>query len=341
MVVLAPRKLGASSCQSRTVQSGAARSPVLLLLLLLLSASGRVSGRMLAARPVSSVCSEESTSGSCESRGCDSPRHSNCPRLLRSNAARHLLSGAIAGVVSNTVVAPLDIMRLNLMVAQEQRSILSVARSIYAQGGLLAFWRGNTADVLRTIPSSAVRFYSFAVYKAQLPAALAAMGAGADLATVSLLAGGFAGMSAMALLFPLETVRTQMATRSSGGVSLLAFSRELVRTDGVRGLYRGLPTSLVSVMPYFGIRFGAYDILKRAHTSAANGSAVPSHYNAAYGFAAGFAASGLTFPMEVVRRRAMVGAISPNPLVALPAIIRAEGVAGLYKGYGVNVVKVS
>ena len=45
--------------------------------------------------------------------------------------------------------------------------------------------------------------------------------------------------------------------------------------------------------------------------------------------------------MEVVRRRAMVGTVGTNPLAAIPAILRDEGVAGLYKGYGVNVVKVA
>ena len=45
--------------------------------------------------------------------------------------------------------------------------------------------------------------------------------------------------------------------------------------------------------------------------------------------------------MEVVRRRAMVGAAAANPFKAVPAIIAAEGVAGLYKGYGVNVIKVA
>ena len=45
--------------------------------------------------------------------------------------------------------------------------------------------------------------------------------------------------------------------------------------------------------------------------------------------------------MEVVRRRAMVGAVGPNPLSAVPTIVAAEGIQGLYKGYGVNVIKVA
>jgi hypothetical protein len=60
-----------------------------------------------------------------------------------------------------------------------------------------------------------------------------------------------------------------------------------------------------------------------------------------YGFCAGLAASGLTFPFEVIRRRAMVGQAASNPFLAIPNILRTEGVAGLYKGYFVNVAKVA
>ena len=166
--------------------------------------------------------------------------------VLKPNAARHLIAGAAAGIVSNTAVAPLDILRLNLMVSSQKNSVLQVARERRnPQGGVFAFWQGNLADVMRTIPASAVRFYSFAVYKAALPAYLALASITAP-AVTSVLAGGFAGMTAMALLFPLETVRTQMATSGAlNGLGIIGFTRGLVQTNGVRGLYRGLPTSLV------------------------------------------------------------------------------------------------
>ena len=84
---------------------------------------------------------------------------------LRSDALRHLLAGAAAGAISNTAVAPLDILRINLMVAQDKTNALRVARGIFDKGGVLGFWQGNSADVLRTMPSSAIRFYTFALYK--------------------------------------------------------------------------------------------------------------------------------------------------------------------------------
>lgn len=84
-----------------------------------------------------------------------------------------------------------------------------------------------------------------------------------------------------------------------------------------------------------------YDILKRWHVQLSDGAAIGGAAPAAYGFLSGLAASGLTFPFEVVRRRAMIGVGASNPLTAVRAIVAAEGVAGLYKGYGLNIMKVA
>ena len=47
-------------------------------------------------------------------------------KLLSSDARVHLLSGAIAATVSNTIVAPLDVIRLNIMVSQTPLSVSTV-----------------------------------------------------------------------------------------------------------------------------------------------------------------------------------------------------------------------
>ena len=122
------------------------------------------------------------------------------------------MAGAVAGIVSNTAVAPLDILRLNLMVSQQKTNALRVARKIFAEGGIFAFWQGNPADVCRAVPASAIRFYSFAVYKARLEALIppaddadATAARGRALAVTSILAGGFAGMVQRARFEPRDS----------------------------------------------------------------------------------------------------------------------------------------
>ena len=253
--------------------------------------------------------------------------------FLEADASRHLLAGAVAGAISNTVVAPLDIVRIIMMNTKERISVAAVCSGLYAEGGVLAFWRGNTADVLRTMPASALRFFTFATSKRVLPLAVGSA------AAVSLLAGGIAGMVPMAACYPLETLRTRMSVAGSlGGQGVIGYGRSLVRAEGAGALYRGLGASLISVAPYTAVRFGAYDILNR---SAAFEWLPGVARVAGCGMVAGLCASAATFPFEVARRRAMTGVGAANPFTSMVQIYKTEGVRyGLYKGYGVNVVKV-
>jgi solute carrier family 25 phosphate transporter 23/24/25/41 len=58
----------------------------------------------------------------------------------------------------------------------------------------------------------------------------------------------------------------------------------------------------------------------------------------------GFTASTISFPLEVARKRLMVGALQgkcpPNMVAALSEVIREEGLKGLYRGWGASCLKV-
>ena len=58
----------------------------------------------------------------------------------------------------------------------------------------------------------------------------------------------------------------------------------------------------------------------------------------------GFTASTISFPLEVARKRLMVGALQgkcpPNMAAAISEVIREEGLKGLYRGWGASCLKV-
>ncbi len=129
---------------------------------------------------------------------------------------------------------------------------------------------------------------------------------------------------------------------AANGLSLFGYTSKLVKAEGISALYRGLTPSLISVMPYFAVRFGSYDILLRWRNSLGRGNCTGTD-TAVIGAVAGLAASTLTFPFELVRRRAMIGSLGmTNPFTAMVNIARAEGFCqGLYKGFGLSLVKVA
>lgn len=69
---------------------------------------------------------------------------------------RRLISGAIAGAVSRTCVAPLETIRTHLMVGSSGSSTLEVFNNIMQTDGWKGLFRGNFANVIRVAPSKAI-----------------------------------------------------------------------------------------------------------------------------------------------------------------------------------------
>lgn len=61
-------------------------------------------------------------------------------------------------------------------------------------------------------------------------------------------------------------------------------------------------------------------------------------------FLTGFTASTISFPLEVARKRLMVGSLQgkcpPHMAAALSEVIQEEGLRGLYRGWGASCLKV-
>lgn len=69
---------------------------------------------------------------------------------------KRLISGAIAGTVSRTVVAPLETIRTHLMVGSNGNSTTEVFQSIMKHEGWTGLFRGNLVNVIRVAPSKAI-----------------------------------------------------------------------------------------------------------------------------------------------------------------------------------------
>jgi hypothetical protein len=83
-----------------------------------------------------------------------------------------LLSGSFSGVISSTLIFPLDVVRKRLqfqgvlrMNAGQRPSILSEIAHIYGTDGMRGFYRGLLAEVLKVCPMVALTFCSFELIK--------------------------------------------------------------------------------------------------------------------------------------------------------------------------------
>jgi solute carrier family 25 (mitochondrial phosphate transporter), member 23/24/25/41 len=256
------------------------------------------------------------------------------------NSMKNLFAGALAGAVSRSVTSPLERLKVMRQVQVSGTKYNGLFRSLmlmYKEEGIRAYWKGNGTNVARIAPYSAIQFLAFDAYKKLLVPAGSKGSVGLTLA-----AGAMSGMTSSVICYPLDLVRShltvQTTTKTYNG--MIHGVRSIYAANGFRGLYRGLPISLMGIGPYVAINFTVFDLLKRNFLPA------PTHpwfdvISFSFGAAAGFCAAAVTYPSDVIRRRmqlsgsTMHGLNIPkykSSLDCIQSIIKYEGTRGLYKG---------
>ncbi|ESQ53931.1 hypothetical protein EUTSA_v10025387mg [Eutrema salsugineum] len=261
---------------------------------------------------------------------------------IANPSLRRLLSGAVAGAVSRTVVAPLETIRTHLMVGSGGNSSTEVFGDIMKHEGWTGLFRGNLVNVIRVAPARAVELFVFETVNKKLspengeqpripiPA--------------SLLAGACAGVSQTLLTYPLELVKTRLTIQRGVYKGIFDAFVKIIREEGPTELYRGLAPSLIGVVPYAATNYFAYDSLRKAYRSFSKQDKIGNIETLLIGSLAGALSSTATFPLEVARKHMQVGAVSgrvvyKNMLDALVSILEHEGILGWYKGLGPSCLK--
>ncbi|GES64975.1 mitochondrial carrier [Aspergillus terreus] len=183
------------------------------------------------------------------------------------------VAGASAGGLATAATYPLDLLRTRFAAQGTERvytSLLASVRDIARIEGPAGFFRGCSAAVGQIVPYMGL---FFATYESLRP----------SLATVQdlpfgsgdALAGMIASVLAKTGVFPLDLVRKRLQvqgpTRSRyihrnipeyrGVFNTLAL---ILRTQGVRGLYRGLTVSLFKAAPASAVTMWTYEETLRA-----------------------------------------------------------------------------
>ena len=186
-----------------------------------------------------------------------------------------MLAGVAAGV-SKTVAAPIE--RVKLLVQNQDEMIkqgrldkpytgvIDCTKRVLATEGIVPFWRGNLANVLRYFPTQALNF----AFKDTIKA-LFATPKDASPATkfaTNIASGGAAGTMSLLFVYSLDFARTRLANDAKGKGGERQFNGlidvyvKTLKSDGIQGLYRGFTISAVGIFIYRGMYFGLFDTLK-------------------------------------------------------------------------------
>ncbi|KAI7896446.1 mitochondrial carrier domain-containing protein [Mucor mucedo] len=210
------------------------------------------------------------------------------------HALGYLLAGGIAGAVSRTCTAPFDRLKVYLITHSgtpaNPLSFMSAVRSIYNHGGWKAFFLGNGLNVMKIIPESAIKFYSYESCKELFANLLDCEDKDSIPTTARFAAGGVAGICSQFSIYPLETLKTRImahqvsnnnkksfttpvanpklsaafstAACSSSRSIITDTAKTMYARGGVRAFWPGLTLGLVGVFPYQAMDLGIYETLK-------------------------------------------------------------------------------
>lgn len=78
----------------------------------------------------------------------------------------------------------------------------------------------------------------------------------------SFLSGGIGGVAAVLVGHPFDLIKVRMQTGTVGGTDVGVFGAlsKTLRSEGIRGLYRGVSAPLVASTPIYAISFWGYDV---------------------------------------------------------------------------------
>jgi solute carrier family 25 phosphate transporter 23/24/25/41 len=264
-------------------------------------------------------------------------------KLKIANASlRRLFSGAVAGAVSRTAVAPLETIRTHLMVGNGHHSVVEVFDHVMKTEGWQGLFRGNGVNVIRVAPSKAIELFAYDTVKTLLapkPGETSHL-----IIPASTVAGATAGVCSTLCTYPLELLKTRLTIQRGVYNNLLHAFIKICKEEGPRELYRGLSPSLIGVVPYAAINYFAYDTLRKTYRKLTKQEKIGNLETLLMGSAAGAISSTATFPLEVARKQMQVGALSGrrvynNMFHALSSILEQQGPEGLYRGLGASCLK--
>lgn len=273
--------------------------------------------------------------------------------------AKDFLAGGIAAAISKTAVAPIERVKLLLQVQhvskqiaadKQYKGIVDCLVRIPKEQGLLSFWRGNLANVIRYFPTQALNFAFKDKYKQVF------LG-GVDKRTQfwryflgNLASGGAAGATSLCFVYPLDFARTRLAADVGKGPQNREFSGlvnclgKIFKSDGLLGLYRGFSVSVQGIIIYRAAYFGFYDTTKgMLKTDPKNTPLVVSWMIAQ---TVTVISGIISYPFDTVRRRMMMQSgraksdmLYKNTLDCWMKIGKTEGAKAFFKGALSNIIR--
>ena len=185
------------------------------------------------------------------------PFHSALP------PGRRFIAGSLAGTTATVVTYPFDMVRARMAVSRKQlyKGLVDTFRLIIRNEGVLTLYRGVSPTVIGVVPYAGCSFFIYETLKQKHRDMY-----NTELTPVLRLASGaLAGLIGQTTSYPLDVVRRRMQTE---GVvnnvkyqSIVGTMSYVFRTEGIRGMYKGVSMNWIKGPISVTVSFNVYDVV--------------------------------------------------------------------------------
>ncbi|KAG0145168.1 hypothetical protein CROQUDRAFT_94145 [Cronartium quercuum f. sp. fusiforme G11] len=268
----------------------------------------------------------------------------------QTNPAAALFAGAFAGSVEGFVTYPTEFIKTRSQFRTSETTgkppgPIHILRSTLAKDGVRGLYSGCSALVVGNGLKAGVRFLSYDKFKSVLVDEKGKLSG-----PRSLLAGLGAGMlEAILAVTPSETIKTKLVNESMRAQprfsGLVQGTREIIRMEGLAGIYRGLFPVMMRQGANSAVRFSTYSSLKALFQgNVRSGQQLPSLVTFAIGGVAGVVTVYCTMPLDVIKTRMQsleARTKYANSFDCAYQIFKFEGVTRFWKGTTPRLVRLS
>jgi solute carrier family 25 phosphate transporter 23/24/25/41 len=183
------------------------------------------------------------------------------------------LAGGIAGLCSQTLIYPLEIVKTRLMSTPSAENskkvgIFNVINKVYQQSGPRGFFRGLVPSLIGVFPYAAIDLSVFETLKLKYlnytgRPSTANPGVGAIL-----VCGMISGTTGAVAVYPLNLIRTRLQAQDTPShpyryTGTFDAIRQTYQRESIKGFYKGLTPTLVKVVPAVSISYVVYEHCKK------------------------------------------------------------------------------
>ncbi|XP_026679626.1 mitochondrial ornithine transporter 1 [Diaphorina citri] len=256
-------------------------------------------------------------------------------------------AGSLGGVALVYVGQPLDTVKVKMQTyPQLYSSMIDCCKKVWRDEGLVrGLYAGTIPAILANVAENSVLFacYGFCQKIISLSTGTKNVEDMSILANAS--AGCLASFFSSFTLCPTELLKiqlqaaheeaTKLGNTSKINLGLFGLTKQIIRQDGLRGLFKGFGPTVAREMPGYFVFFGGYEatrtLLAPADKPKEECGALATM---AAGGVGGIALWTVIFPVDVIKSRVQASSQqnTANFVTQMTDIVKKEGVLALYNG---------